>query len=247
MSCCPGGLEVRMIEFLIRKLERFAPLTAEERESLKLLPSKVRNFERGQTIAQQGARPDESAILLEGCAFRYKLLKEGARQIVSVQIPGDFVDLHCFVLRPLDHAVAAASPARVGRVPHEAIRQLLAKHPRLSESLMWDIAVDGAISREWLANQGRRSAYEQLAHLFCELYFRMDWAGLVQEQGFELPLTQIELGDACGLSSVHVNRSLQALRQDGLITFENHRLTVPNIEALVSQADFDPAYLHLLG
>ena len=112
---------------------------------------------------------------------------------------------------------------------------------------MWDIAVDGAASREWLANQGRRSAYEQLAHLFCELYFRMDWAGLVQDKGFELPLTQIELGDACGLSSVHVNRSLQALRKDELITFENHRLTIPNIEALAMRAEFDPAYLHLLG
>lgn len=238
---------VLMIEVLIRKLERYAPLTGEQREAIGRLPVKLRQFERGATVIQQGARPDESLVLLEGFVFRYKLLTAGTRQIVSLQIPGDFVDLHSLVLRPLDHAVAAASTIQIARVPHEAIRTLLADHPRLAESLMWNIAIDGAISREWLANHGRRSAYEQLAHLFCELYFRMEWAGLVKDRSFEMPLTQIELSDLCGLSAVHLNRSLQALRRDGLILLENQRLTVLDIDELVRRADFDPAYLHLLG
>lgn len=174
------------------------------------------------------------------------MLPDGTRQIVSVQVPGDFVDLHSFVLKPIDHAVAAASPARVGRVPHSAIMNLLEQHPGLARSLMWDMAVDGAISREWLANVGRRSAYEQLAHLFCELYFRMEWAGQVHDGGFELVMTQAELGDACGLSTVHVNRSLQTLRKDGLIVFESYHLTIPSIEKLVAAAQFDASYLHLL-
>lgn len=235
-----------MIELLIRKLEQFSPLSAEERETLQALPIRLRECARGELIVQQGTRQEESAIMMTGFAFRFKILPDGARQIVALQIPGDFVDLHSFVLKPMDHAVAAASPARVGRVAHSAIEAMLEKHPRLARPLMWDMAVDAAISREWLATMGRRSAYQQIAHLFCELYFRMDWAGLVRDKGFEMALTQAELGDACGLSTVHVNRSLQALRKDGLIVLESHSLVVPDIDKLVAAADFDPAYLHLL-
>lgn len=235
-----------MTSYLVRKLSRQGPISAEEGAALAALPVRLRDYPRGGMIVQQGSRPEESAMLLEGIAFRYKLLPDGARQIVSLQIPGDFVDLHGFVLKPIDHAVAAASAARVGWVAHTAIGGLLDQHPRLAQALMWDMALDGAISREWLATMGRRSAYEQLAHLFCELYFRMDWAGRLENGGFALELTQAELGDACGLSTVHINRSLQALRKDGLIIFESHRLTIPDVDALVRVADFDPAYLHLL-
>jgi CRP-like cAMP-binding protein len=241
-----GGSEARMTTYLTRKLSQFAPLSAEEQAALLALPSRTREYSRGALIVQQGSRPDESCVLLDGLAFRYKLLPGGTRQIVSIQVPGDFVDLHSFVLKPIDHAVAAASPARVGFVAHSAIEGLLESHPRLARPLMWDMALDAAISREWLATVGRRSAYEQIAHLFCELYFRMDWAGQIEDRGFDLELTQAELGDACGLSTVHINRSLQSLRKDGMIVLENHRLTIPDIDALVRVAGFDPAYLHLL-
>jgi len=240
------GQEARVTNYLIRKLSQYRALSAEEREALSALPVRLREYPRGGMIVQQGSRPDESAVMLDGISFRFKLLPDGARQIVSLQVPGDFVDLHGFVLRPIDHAVAAASPARVGWVTHAAIENLLERYPRLARALMWDMALDAAIMREWLATMGRRSAYEQLAHLFCELYFRMDWAGQVEERTFNLEITQAELGDACGLSTVHVNRSLQALRKDGLIVLENHRLTVPDIDALVKVAGFDPAYLHIL-
>ena len=235
-----------MIEQLIRKLERYAPLSAAERATLQALPVKLREYSRGDVIVQQGSTPNESVLLMAGITFRYKMLKGGSRQIVAVQVPGDFVDLHCFVLKPIDHEIAAGSPVRVGRVPHSAIEAILEKHPRLVRALMWDMAVDGAISREWLAAQGRRSAYEQLAHFFCELYFRMRWAGLVKDGSFELSMTQAELGDACGLSTVHVNRSIQALRKDALIILEDHILTIPDIAALTQVANFDPAYLHIL-
>ena len=235
-----------MTNYLIRKLSQYGPLSEEERLALSALPVRLRDYSRGGMIVHQGSQPEESCLLVHGIAFRYKLLPDGARQIVSLQVPGDFVDLHSFVLKPIDHAVAAASPARVGLVPHHAIENLLVRHPRLARPLMWDMALDAAIAREWLATMGRRSAYEQLAHLFCELYFRMDGAGQMEACGFPLELTQVELGDACGLSAVHVNRSLQALRKDGLIILENHHLTVPNIDALVRVAEFDPAYLHLL-
>jgi CRP-like cAMP-binding protein len=246
MNLPGGGPEARLIEYLIRKLEQFSPLSAEERESLNAMPVRLRNYSRGELIVQQGSRPDESAVVMSGFAFRFKIVPDGARQIVGLQVPGDFVDLHSFVLKPIDHAVAAASPAVIGKIPHHALDRLLDRHPRLSQPLMWDMAVDAAISREWLAIMGRRSAYQQLAHLFCELYFRMDWAGLVRAQSFDFVLTQADLGDVCGLSTVHVNRSLQTLRKDGLIVLENHTLTIADIDALVEAAEFDPAYLHLL-
>jgi CRP-like cAMP-binding protein len=166
---------------------------------------------------------------------------------VAVHVPGDFADLHSFVLNPLDHAIAAAAPTRLARIPHAALAQMIRQHPDLARWLMWEIALDAAISREWLAALGRRSAYRHIAHLFCELYFRMDWAGQVKDQSFELALNQGELGDACGLSTVHVNRTLQDLRKEGLIVLENYQLMIPDIDALMAAARFDPAYLYGLG
>jgi CRP-like cAMP-binding protein len=234
-------------QILIRKLAKAGPLSEEDRTALAELPFRLRNYARGDIIVEQGESPEESALLLEGLAFRYKLLPDGQRQIVSLQVPGDFMDLHSWVLIPLDHAIAAGSPARVARVPHSALAAITARYPHLTRALMWDMALDGAVGREWLANIGRRSAYRQLAHLFCELYFRLQAVGLVHDRGFEMVLTQAELGDACGLSTVHVNRSLQALRKDGLIVLESHQLVVPDLDALMDAAAFDPAYLHLLA
>lgn len=236
-----------MIRHLVRKLDSFASITPEERASIQSLPMKLREYARGELIAEQGSVQHESALVLSGFTCRFKLLPDGARQIVALQVPGDFVDLHSFVLKPMDHSVAAASTAQIARIPHAAIENLLEKHPRLARSLMWDIAVDGAISREWLAIMGRRSAYQQLAHLFCEIYLRMEWAGQVNDRRFDFAITQETLADVCGLSTVHLNRSLQKLRRDELIILENNNLFVPDVRALIAAAEFDTAYLHLLN
>jgi CRP-like cAMP-binding protein len=235
------------IELLIRKLEQCAPLSEEARHALKMLPTRMQDFARGQVIVDQGFSNDECALLVSGFTVRYKVLKDGLRQIVSMQVPGDFADLQCFVLNPIDHAIAAAAPSRIARIPHAALAQMLKQHPELWRWLMWDMALEAAIGQEWMAALGRLNAYQQIAHLFCELYFRLTWAGRVQAQGFEFALNQAELGDACGLSTVHVNRSLQSLRKDGLIALENHHLVIPDIDALMAAAAFDPAYLHGLG
>ena len=235
------------VSTLIRKLERFAPLSEECREALRMLPLRVQEFSRGEMVINQGQHSGESALVISGMLFRYKILPDGQRQIVALQLPGDFADLHSFVLNPLDHAIISASFTRLARVPHSALTQLLRQHPDLARWLMWDIALDAAISREWLAAHGRRSAYRHLAHLFCELYFRLSWTDQVVNHSFEFSLTQAELGDACGLSTVHVNRSIQELRKDGLIVLHNHQLMVPDITALMKAAQFDPAYLYGVG
>jgi CRP-like cAMP-binding protein len=232
---------------LIAKLERQGPLTGEERKALETLPAQLREFRRHEAVANAGESPGESAILLTGMALRVKMLPEGARQMVALHVPGDFVDLHSFVLHPLDHSVIAASPAVFGLVPHARLAMILENHPRLTKRLMWDMALDAAIAREWMALMGRANAHRQLAHLFCEIYFRMKQAGQLRDDGFDLPLSQVDLADLCGLSSVHVNRSLQALRAQGLIVLNQGHLAILDLPRLIEVAGFDAAYLHLLA
>jgi CRP-like cAMP-binding protein len=236
----------RSLDPLIAKLERLGPLSAAERAALEALPSRLREFRRHEAVAAAGDSPPESAILLTGMAFRVKLMPEGTRQIVALHVPGDFMDLHSFVLHPLDHSVVAASPALVGLVPHPKVALILEHHPRLTKRLMWDMAIDAAITREWMAVMGRGSALRQMAHLFCEIHLRMQQAGLAKNDGFDFPLSQIDLADICGLSAVHVNRTLQALRAQELIVLTHGRLAIPDLPRLVEAAGFDPAYLHLL-
>lgn len=240
----PGIHHVSAGDVLIRKLERYAPLSEDCRQALRILPWRIQEYARGGVIVHQGEICEESALVVTGSTLRYKMLPDGLRQIVGLQVPGDFTDLHSFVLKPIDHAIAAAVPSRIARLAHTAIAQLIKTHPDIVRWLMWDMALDAAIGREWMAALGRRTAYQQLAHLFCELYLRLNWAGQVRDHGFELALNQAELGDACGLSTVHVNRSLQALRRDNLIVLENHHLTIPDLTALSAAAAFDPSYLH---
>jgi CRP-like cAMP-binding protein len=232
---------------LIAKLERHGPLTPVERSALEQLPARLRECRRHETIVGAGESPNQSVILLTGMAFRMKILSEGGRQIVALQVPGDFVDLHSFVLHPLDHSVVTASPSVIGLVPHEKIARIVDNFPRLTKRLMWDMALDAAIAREWMTIMGKRSAYKQLAHLFCELHFRMEQARGISRDGFELPLSQADLGDVCGISAVHVNRSLQALRAKGLIILKQGYLVIPDVRRLIEAASFDPAYLHLLS
>jgi CRP-like cAMP-binding protein len=240
----PGLAQTSAGDLLIRKLERYAPLPEEYRQTLRALPWRIQDFPRGGVIVHQGQVCEESCLVVAGTTLRYKVLPDGLRQIVAMQVPGDFADLHSFVLKPIDHAISAAVPSRIARLAHTAISHLLKTHPDMARWLLWDLSLDAAISREWLAALGRRTAYQQLAHLFCELYLRLSWAGQVKDHGFELALNQAELGDACGLSTVHVNRSLQALRRDGLIVLENHHLTIPNLGGLCTAAAFDQSYLH---
>ena len=236
-----------MVEALIRKLSRYAPLSREEEEAVRALTDPPRDYAKGQMIAQEGTSPRQSAVLASGLAFRYRALANGTRQILSLHVPGDFVDLHSFVLKPLDHSIAVAVPSQVAKVPHDRLAQIVAGHPRITCALMWDMALDAATHREWMVGLGRRDAYQRLAHLFCELYYRMRMAGLTDDGRFELLLSQVELADVCGLSSVHVNRSLQMMRHDHMIATEKGWLIIPDIDKLSDAAGFDPAYLHLIS
>jgi CRP-like cAMP-binding protein len=234
-----------MTNVLVQKLSLRDQLPTEERRMLERVAVRVREVARDQDIIHDGQRVTESTLLLDGMAARYKMLGGGRRQISALHIPGDFVDLHSFLLKTLDHGVIALTACTIAQVPHETLREITETSPHLTRMLWLSTLIDAAIHREWITNMGRRAALERTAHLLCELYKRLEAIGRADGWSFRLPLTQAELGDALGLSLVHVNRVVQALRTQNLVTWEGRVLTILDWERLCTMAEFDSTYLHL--
>jgi CRP-like cAMP-binding protein len=233
------------MEVFVRKLERRDRISREEKQALENAVGRIEEFPRDADIVRQHARPTESCLLLEGLASRYTILADGGRQITAVHINGDFVDLHCFLIKTMDHGVAALTPCRVAFVPHERLQSITERFPHLARLLWLSTLIDAAIFRQWLVGMGRRSALAQVAHFFCEHLVRHQITGTADGNSFALPITQAELGDALGLSVVHVNRMVQELRTDGLIAWQEGRVTILDFERLTRAAEFDPTYLCL--
>lgn len=235
------------LDHLLRRLEGFCALTDTERETLtaRLLPP--RRFAPGQDLVHE-RRPVEGAfVILDGFACRYKLLRDGRRQIVGFLLPGDVCDLRVFLLRRMDHSVAALSQVTAAVIPPAAVVDLIYTQPRLTRALWWMTAVEDSITREWVVNVGHRTAFERVAHLFCEIYWRLEAVGLTCRNQCQLPVTQIQLGETLALSSVHVNRTLMYMRRAELVRLQGGTLELPNRRALEEAAGFDPLYLHLDG
>jgi CRP-like cAMP-binding protein len=235
-----------MATFLIRKLERFVRLSDEERATLTRLGSRnVKAFGNREDIVHEGDRPRAVNIILDGFACRYKSLEDGRRQILNFFTPGDICDPRVFILKEMDHSIGSLGPVRVAEIGEDAMMEVMNASPRISQAMWWSTMVEEAIAREWIMNVGQRSATERMAHLLCELFIRLRAVGLADDSGVDLPMTQVELADALGLSSVHINRTLQDLRASGLIVWKGKRLTIPDLRALQSVAMFNPNYLHL--
>lgn len=234
-----------MTNALIRKLENFALLTAPEKQAITKAISVVRKLDAHDDLIRQGEPTGVAHLMLEGFGCRYRSLSDGRRQIVGFFLPGDFCDPRIFILDRMDHSIATIASSTVAVLSKEAVAVLAQYSPALARSLWWSTLVDEAIAREWVVNLGQRSAFERMAHLFCEVFHRPRAAGMSHGQSCGFPLTQIELGESLGLSTVHVNRTLQDLRQAGLITLKNAVLTIPNLPALEKTALFDGNYLHL--
>ena len=196
-------------------------------------------------IAQEDGRPTQCALLLDGWAYRYKLLNGGGRQIMSFHVAGDLLDIQNLYLPVSDHSIGTIKRATVAFVSHESLRALLARLPELEAALRRDAFIDAAIFREWVVNVGRRPAYQRLAHLFCEMYLKQEAVGIARAHRCPFPITQTDLADATGLTSVHVNRTLRSLKQAGLITLGDGHLTIHDWPELAAAAGFNPAYLHL--
>lgn len=230
---------------LIRSLELHDALGPEERRRLEEMPMRVVRFAHGQDIVREGRKTNECGLLLEGFAGRAHFLENGKRQMTAVHIPGDFIDLHGLLLKILDHSVVGLGQSSVAFVPHEDMRRLTENYPHLARVLWLSTLIDAAISRAWIVCLGRRSAEQHLGHLVCELYTRLHAVGLIDGDSFAFPVSQTEVGDMLGLSTVHVNRTLQNLRATGFLAWDNQVVTVRDFGALAKLAGFDPIYLNL--
>ena len=234
-----------MPHHLIRKLEHFTKLSCDDRQILGAVASKRRTFAEHSDIIEEGNDPSHVNLILEGWACRYKQLDDGRRQIISFFVPGDLCDTHIYILREMDHSIAALTPVKVAEISRASLDRLMDEHSRVTKALWWDSLVGVAIQREWTVNLGQRTAIERLGHLFCELFLRLRGVGLTEGDSCALPLTQMELADALGLSNVHINRTLQELRRAGLIVLKGGCLTIPDLAALQKASLFNPNYLHL--
>ncbi|MBU6464468.1 MAG: Crp/Fnr family transcriptional regulator [Bradyrhizobium sp.] len=231
---------------LIRKLEQFVRLSPADRVVLARASSdRVRKFGPRVDITREGDRPRDVHLILSGWACRYKQLDDGRRQVVSFFLPGDMCDLNVFILKEMDHSIGTITSVTIADLSRDFFDEISAGYPRIATALWWETLVNAAIQREWTMNLGQRTASERMAHLLCEIFFRLRLAGLTEGLTCEFPLTQADLADATGLSKVHVNRTLQELRAADLVILRGKVLTVPCLERLMSSGLFNPNYLHM--
>lgn len=229
---------------LLVKLEQHTKLVDVDRDLLSRMLTDIRTFDGRRDIIRVGENPEFVHLMIEGWSCRYSIVNDGRRQITAFLMPGDFCDAHIVMLGKMDHSIRALGHARVASISRDLMAEV-AERPSLTRALWWASLVDEGISRAWLANIGRRNATDRVAHLVCELHARLLSVGMGNDDSFEMPMTQEDLADALGLTSVHINRVLRLLRERGLMTFSNRTMVIQDVEALKREAGFDPRYLHL--
>lgn len=235
-----------MVSPLALRLEAYTKLSQDDRASVDRLSRKgQREIGARRDLIREGDQPKSIFLVLDGWACRYKQLPDGRRQVVGLFLPGDICDLNVYILKEMDHSIGAITPLKVAEVPRDEFEQLMLEHPRVTQALFWDELVTVSIQREWTLNLGQRTAYERISHLFVELFLRLQTVGLTQANSCDFPLTQVDIADATGLTAVHVNRTLQELRKEGLIELQGRKLTIPDLQALKNAALFNANYLHL--
>ncbi|HJT21170.1 MAG TPA: Crp/Fnr family transcriptional regulator [Nitrospira sp.] len=218
-------------------------LTQEEKQAVLNLSGHARQVTANSDFVPLGDHVDHVSLVVAGIVGRFDQTGEGARQITALHVPGDICDLHSVVQPLATSALQALSVATILCIPHAAIRQATARYPALAEALWRDSTVDAAILAEWVVNVGRRDAKTRIAHLLCEMATRLHADDGSDDFVFDLPVTQTQLADATAMTAVHVNRTLQSLRADGLVEWHQRVIRLPQWDALVSRAEFDPAYL----
>lgn len=233
------------LSLLVGSLARRAPLAPEDRAALLALPVTCRDVAPATYIVREGERPQSCAVLIDGFAYRQKLSGDGGRQIVSLHLPGDPLDFQNMFLDCADHNVQALTRATLAVIPRAPLMALIRSHGAIAHAVLVASLIEASIFREWVLNVGRRDARTRVAHLLCEFATRMDSRGLSDEGGHELPMTQEQIGDATGLTSVHVNRTIKALEAEGLIERQGRVISFPDLNRLRDVGDFSPLYLHV--
>src|SRR5688572_12739826 len=240
------GASEHPLEPLARKLAYRVKLSAADRAAVIALPHTVKPMEQHHYVVRQGDLAKFSCLMLSGFSVRHKIVAGGFRQIVAIHMKGEMVDLQNSLLGTADHSVQMLTAGQVVLIPREEVERIAFEYPAVGKAMWIDTLVDASIFREWIANVGRRDARTRIAHLLCEFALRLKLAGLADQWGYELPMTQEQLGDATGLTSVHVNRTLKALEAEGLIERVRPRsVMIGDWKKLADTGDFDSGYLHL--
>jgi CRP-like cAMP-binding protein len=230
---------------MVQKLKQRSKLSSTETDALLALPYRFASLAPGDYLAREGEKaPDHCAVLISGYAHRSKISGNGSRQILSVHMRGDVLDLENSLLEVADHSVQAMTYADVAYIPLQALLDVAGAHPAIDTALRRDALVDASIFREWILNVGQRNARQRVSHLLCEIALRQKDAGICDGPDFIWPMTQEQCGDAAGLTSVHVNRTLQRLKKDGLIAMSRQSVTIADLPRLQQEGDFSRAYLH---
>jgi CRP-like cAMP-binding protein len=232
------------IKWLITKLDRIGQLDAEDKARLASLPLRLEPVARGRHLVNEGEEPEQCCLLVSGFACRYKEAVTGSRQIVSFHLRGDLLDVQHLLLARADHSIQTITDASVGWVSKADLLRLAWERPNIGKALWHDSLIDASVFREWVLNVGRRDAKSRIAHMLCEFVARCEAAGLGTADGFRLPMTQEQIADATGLTTVHVNRTLRQLDGDGAIHRSGKHFRIIDWNRLMEIGDFDPAYLH---
>jgi CRP-like cAMP-binding protein len=230
---------------LLWRLERFGALEPHDRQRISELPLTVTNVAAEQEITHRGDKPSRCTLVLGGFLYTHKITSDARRQITSFVIPGDFADLQAPYVQSVDYNLSALGPAVVAFLPDSALKEMLDRSPQLAQAFWRETFIEAAIYREWITNIGRRESIARVAHLVCELAARLQTIELARNLCFAIPLTQAELADACGISSVHANRVVQELRRLGLIEWDSRQVRIRNWSGLARIGDFSAEYLQL--
>lgn len=233
------------LERMVRKLGSRVALDEDDRRAILALPHTLRSHRPSTYLVREGEAPSGCAFILNGFAIRQKVTASGSRQIVSIHLRGDFIDLQNLFLNVSDHNVQALTELEVVMVSRQALQQLVLERPAVSQAMWIDALAEASIYREWVTNVGQRDARARVAHVLCEVAVRLKAAGLGDEDRFEFPLTQEQLGDAVGLTPVHVNRTLKSLTADGVVYRDRRTIGFSDWNTICAVGGFSPLYLHL--
>ena len=230
--------------FLMGRLRH--AMSAAEKDLVESLIERTERLPGGTVLLRRGELTDQSMLLIDGYVMR-TIFEKGQRYVVGLHVPGDFTDLHAFALKRLDHDVVTVGEAMMGFVGHERISQVLAENPHLGRLLWFSTLLDGAIHREWILKLEQLTAARRVAHVFAELWHRLDLVGLGRRDGLRTPLIQADLADMCGTTAIHMNRALGQLKKEGIAEFRRGTLYVSDRAKLEEFAGFNPDYLYGQG
>jgi CRP-like cAMP-binding protein len=233
----------RMSNAFLLRLMHAADLGNEEIAAVEELCRQPREIAAKKYLSRDGDEMVSFPVVMSGWAARYQILRNGARQITRLLLPGDAFYFDCSPNGIAIEEVITLSNCRIVNILHSDMRRLIDRYPAIGEAMRAYGCMENAVLASWVVNVGRRDALERMAHLICESHYRLSLIDPAQGQQMSFPLTQDDLADVLGLTPVHINRKLQQLRQEGLITLRSKQLTILDLRTLQQVAGFDSAYL----